>query len=146
MVFDVTDVNDVEYVTFENNRDFTADPTTPAAGDLGPECIIFIPNSETTHSNDIIAVANEVYGTISIFEIVDVTSVSSDLTGEQFTIYPNPTSGILNVSKTGNFEIYNFSGKLVKKVFQSNYMDVSDLAKGMHTIRSGAESMMFVVK
>lgn len=146
MVFDVTNVNDVEYVDFTNNRDFSADPTTSAAGDLAPECIIFIPKEETAATNDLIAVANEVSGTISIYEIIDITSVSTDLTGEQFSVFPNPTSGFLNASKSGDFQIFDFSGKLVKQVFQSNLIDVSDLATGMYTIRSGAESMVFVVK
>ncbi len=146
MTFDVTDVNDVQYVDFTNNRDFSADPTTSEAGDLAPECIIFIPKDETSHSKDLIAVANEVSGTISIYEIIDVTSVSSDLTGEQFSIYPNPAATILKISRTGNFQIFNISGKLVKEVNQSNYINIADLANGIYTIRSGAESMLFVKK
>ena len=43
-VFDITSPR-VAFVTYVNNRDFAADPETPAAGDLGPEGIAFIPAS-----------------------------------------------------------------------------------------------------
>ena len=42
VVYDVSDPLAPRFVQYANNRDFTADPTTPAAGDLGPEGLVFI--------------------------------------------------------------------------------------------------------
>lgn len=146
MTFDVTDVNNVSFVDFTNNRNFDVDPTTSAAGDLAPECIIFIPQADNNHGKDLIVVANEVSGTISVFEIVETSTYTSNISGNQFSIFPNPTSGTLNVSKAGDYEIFDFSGKLVKNVVNSNIINVSDLANGIYTIKSATESMTFIVK
>ncbi len=146
MTFDVTDVNNVSFVDYTNFRDFDADPTTSAAGDLGPECVLFVPKAETSHGNDLLIVANEVSGSISIFEIIDGTNSSTNLVGEQFSVYPNPTSNFLKFSRVNDYLIFDFSGKLVKTVLQSDRTDVSNLANGIYTIKSGAETATFVKK
>ncbi|WP_394278608.1 choice-of-anchor I family protein, partial [Microbacterium sp.] len=71
IAYDVTDPAAPEYVTYVNNRDFSADVTTPAAGDLGPESIAFIPADESPSGVPLLAVGNEVSGTTTVFEITD---------------------------------------------------------------------------
>ena len=77
MMFDITDPTAPTYVTYINARDFSVifDPETitPAelemVGDLGPESIEFIPSTDSPNGMNLIVVANEVSGTISIFEV-----------------------------------------------------------------------------
>jgi hypothetical protein len=73
VVFDVTNPYAVQYMGYANNRDFgvTIDlATDPAgAGDLGPEGIRFIPASESPTGDSMIAVANEISGTTTLYSI-----------------------------------------------------------------------------
>ena len=73
MVYDVTTPEFSKFVQYINPRDFTRDANTvdglAAVGDLGPEDIKFISASESPNSLPMIAVGNEVSGTISLFNI-----------------------------------------------------------------------------
>jgi len=69
VVFDVSNPTAPVFVQYVNNRDFTADVTTPAAGDLGPEGVLFIPAEESGNGKPLIVLANEISGTTTIFEV-----------------------------------------------------------------------------
>lgn len=69
MVFDITDPAASRFVTYVDNRDFGADPTTAAAGDLGPEGIAFIPAPTSPTGAPLLTVGNEVSGTTTVYEI-----------------------------------------------------------------------------
>ena len=72
MVYDITNPYDVRFVQYINNRDFTADVESEVAGDLGPEGIHFISEDDSPTGVPIIAVANEISGTTTLFELVQV--------------------------------------------------------------------------
>lgn len=86
MVYDITNPMMPEYVTYVNNRDMDADIEN--AGDLAPECVVFIPAADSPNDKNLVVVSNEVSGTVSIYEINDERNVyelqvlhSSDLEG-----------------------------------------------------------------
>ncbi|WP_404429316.1 choice-of-anchor I family protein [Microbacterium lacus] len=76
-VFDITDPTASAFVTYINNRDFSVsveDADEPesvlsAAGDLGPEGLTFIPAATSPTGEPLLAVANEVSGTTTLFSI-----------------------------------------------------------------------------
>lgn len=70
MAYDVTDPANSEFLGYHNNRDFSGNAEAGKAGDLGPEGMAFIPAAQSPNGKDLLAVANEVSGTTSIFEIV----------------------------------------------------------------------------
>lgn len=72
LVYDVTDPYEPRFVQYVNNRDFTAPTNSAAAKDLGPEGIHFISEDESPTGVPLIAVANEISGTTSIYEFVPV--------------------------------------------------------------------------
>ena len=75
-VFDVTNPYATTFKTYVNNRDFsvvvnlTVDPD--AAGDLGPEGITFISAANSPTAAPMIAVANEISGTTTLFSVVEI--------------------------------------------------------------------------
>ncbi|MFC4820933.1 choice-of-anchor I domain-containing protein [Dokdonella ginsengisoli] len=76
VAFDVTDPYAVSYAGYVNPRDFgveldlDVDPAT--AGDLGPEGIVFIPAADSPTGEAMIAVANEISGTTTLYTVSEV--------------------------------------------------------------------------
>lgn len=69
MVFDVTNPSEAQFYDYQNNRNFEADPKSAEAGDLGPETAVFISKEKSTVGKALLAVANEVSGTVSIYYV-----------------------------------------------------------------------------
>ncbi len=75
MVFDITEPADVRFNTYLNNRDFTVEVDGAAAagmGDLGAEGIEFIGANRSPTGGPLLAVANEVSGTTTLFDVSTV--------------------------------------------------------------------------
>jgi hypothetical protein len=72
-VYDVSVPEDARFVQYLNTRDFTiADVEDPAVADdidLGPESIEFIPAADSPTGQALLAIGNEVSGTITILQI-----------------------------------------------------------------------------
>ena len=69
MVYDITSPESPLLVQYLNNRDFTGDPESGTAGDLGPEGIVFITGNDSPTGDPMLAVANEVSGTTTLYHI-----------------------------------------------------------------------------
>jgi hypothetical protein len=69
MVYDITLPRRPEFVQYINNRDFSGDPETGSAGDLAPEGLAFIPACKSPTGENLLAVANEVSGTTTVYRI-----------------------------------------------------------------------------
>lgn len=69
MVYDISDPREPFFVQYLNNRDFDAEPGTSEAGDLGAEGLIFIEAKDSPSGRPMLAVANEVSGTTTLFDI-----------------------------------------------------------------------------
>jgi len=91
MIYDITDPSAPVFQSYVNNRNFDADPTiennnddvanpaNPAAGDLGPEGLKFIPAGKSPTGTPLLVTANEISGTTTIFEItMDNKSASAN--------------------------------------------------------------------
>ncbi|MBB4909725.1 choice-of-anchor I domain-containing protein [Actinophytocola algeriensis] len=72
-MYDVTDPRHPFFVTYENNRDFAESVEDGGdlakAGDLGPEGLTFIPAEDSPTRTPLVAVANEVSGTTTLFRV-----------------------------------------------------------------------------
>ena len=69
MVYDVTRPRRAQFVDYLNNRDFRGDAEAGTAGDLGPEGLTFIPAQDSPTGAPLLAVANEVSGTTTLFSV-----------------------------------------------------------------------------
>lgn len=72
IIYDITDVNNVKYINYVNTRSLNAskeDMLNNNAGDLGPEGIKFISKEKSPIDKALLLVANEISGTVNIFEV-----------------------------------------------------------------------------
>lgn len=70
MTYDITNPLAPLFVGYTNNRDFSVDPyNAPAAGDLGPEGLLFIDAKDSPTRSPLLVVANEVSGTVTLYKI-----------------------------------------------------------------------------
>lgn len=70
-VFDITEPADATPVGYWTTRVYAGDPVTGTAGDLGPECLIFIPAAISPTRVNLLVSANEISGTVTIFEVAE---------------------------------------------------------------------------
>jgi hypothetical protein len=69
MVYDISEPLKPEFVRYINQRDFTKDVFSDAAGDLGPEGLAFISEENSPNGKPLLVVGHEFSGTTTIFEI-----------------------------------------------------------------------------
>ena len=74
VAYDVTDPEAPAFKTYVNPRDFNqpvsiAGAPNPAAGDLGPEGLTFIPAWQSPTFRPLLVVSNEVSGTTTVYEV-----------------------------------------------------------------------------
>ena len=74
MVYDITDPANVTYVNYINSRDFS----DKIAGDVSPEGLAFVPAAQSLNGNAELFVANEVSGTVAIYELKGLSVESDD--------------------------------------------------------------------
>lgn len=72
MVYDVTNPRNATFVQYINNRDFGQNASSPEAGDLGPEGLVFIHADKSPNGSPLLVVANEISGTTTIYEVDDI--------------------------------------------------------------------------
>jgi len=74
--------------------------------------------------------------------IVIINGIPKDL-----KIFPNPTSGLINLSKTyDQVEVYSLSGRLLKAKAQSNSIDISNIQQGIYLMRLTSGTTSYQVK
>ncbi|WP_395047451.1 choice-of-anchor I family protein [Flavobacterium sp.] len=145
MVYDITNPNDVKFVDYKNSRNVSA-----YAGDNGPEGITFIKAENTTTGKNYVAVANEISGTISLFE-VNTNNLSTEgffVEPKTFVIFPNPSeNGVVYFNRVADFELYDFSGKLIQQGKNALTIDTSQLSAGIYLVKtSGGIVKKLVIK
>ncbi len=74
VAYDVTNPEEPAFKTYVNPRDFNqpvsiAGAPNPAAGDVGPEGLTFIPESQSPTFLPLLVVSNEVSGTTTVYEV-----------------------------------------------------------------------------
>lgn len=134
MVYDVTDPTDVKFVDYKNSRSVSA-----YTGDHGPEGITHIKAADSPDGKDYIIVANEISGTLTIFEI-DTTLLSNgefNLEPKTFVVFPNPSvNGVAYFNRPADIEVYDYSGKMILSAKQALTIDTSRMAAGMYLVKT----------
>jgi len=150
MVYDITNPASPQFIEYVNNRNFSAVATDSAAGDLGVEDILYIKNTDSPDGKYYVVTANEISGTVSIFEINGLPSSNNNIEDHLIfaQINPNPVQDMLNIdirefSKAdadASFRVFDMQGRLLlesKENISKNSkisLNASTLTKGVYTL------------
>ncbi|WMX12867.1 choice-of-anchor I family protein [Aureispira sp. CCB-E] len=129
MVYDVTNPNSPIFEAFINNFDATSGTMT----DIAPEGLVFVPAAESHNGKNMLIVSNEVSGTTTIYEIVDLlSSVMVSAIDAKGSVYPNPTSNELTIEMDSyNKEVqYYLTNTVGQQIEQGVFMGTTTLSLG----------------
>jgi hypothetical protein len=65
-----------------NSRNFTFATNLPSSGDLGPEGIVFVSESDSPTGKALLLVAHEISGTLAIYEVARVCDTPGDINAD----------------------------------------------------------------
>ncbi|NDI99757.1 T9SS type A sorting domain-containing protein [Flavobacterium sp. LaA7.5] len=134
MVYDVTDPAAPVFTDYKNNRS-----TSAFEGDHAPEGITFISSADSPNDTNYIIVANEISGTLTIFE-VDITNLGTTEfvnAPKTFAIFPNPaTDGVVYFNRVADIDVYDLNGKLIHSEKQALTINTTKMASGMYIIKT----------
>jgi hypothetical protein len=136
MTYNITNPNNPTFTDYKHSR-----MTSAYGGDNGPEGIIYIAPENTTTGKGYVIVANEISGTLSMYEVANAPTLG---TGEvktekaTFNVFPNPVSkgNTLYFNRAQGYELYDMSGKLLGKEKNALTIDTSKLSKGVYLIKT----------
>ncbi len=139
MVYNISDPANPVFLQYLNNRDVVAGGVE--AGDLGPEGLVYVPFTDSPTDTGLIVVANEVSGTVSIYALdndVLLGAEDFDITeNKNFSIYPNPTSGTVFLSKPGDYTIYDLTGRLIQQYVSTATFNIKGFTSGVYLVSNG---------
>jgi hypothetical protein len=135
MVYNITDPTNAVFVDYKNSRS-----TSVYAGDHGPEGITYVKPENSPTGIPYILVANEISGTITIFEVDrnDLSIPDNEGNTRTFAVFPNPSAdnGLVYFNRTANIEVYDVSGKLLVTRNDAQTLDTKGFATGVYFIKT----------
>ncbi|MEZ5018300.1 MAG: choice-of-anchor I family protein [Flavipsychrobacter sp.] len=135
MAYDITNPNKPVFVDYLNTRIVDS-----FGGDNGAEVVLFIHRDNNLHKKHLLITANEVSGTVAVFEVKaylppSTVSIKDIYAGEKLTVYPNPADNILNFGKAITGILYDNTGRIVKNFVDTKSLNVQDLTSGMYFLQ-----------
>ncbi len=145
MVYNITDPNNPTFTDYKHSRS-----TSAYGGDNGPEGIIYIAPENTTTNKGYVIIANEISGTLSMYEVATPATLGTDeVKTEQatFTIFPNPVNkgNILYFNRKQDYELYDMSGKLIGKEKNALTISTSTLSTGVYLVKTSEGQIKRVI-
>ncbi|PJJ67739.1 choice-of-anchor I family protein [Chryseobacterium geocarposphaerae] len=145
MVYNITDPSNPTFTDYKHSR-----TTSAYGGDNGPEGIIYIAPENTTTGKGYIIIANEISGTLSMYEVANAPTLA---TGEvktekaTFNIFPNPVTkgNTLYFNRMQGYELYDMSGKFIGKEKNALTIDTSKLNTGVYLIKTSEGEVKRVI-
>lgn len=144
MVYNVTDPENPTFVDYKNSRS-----TSAYEGDFGAEGLIFIDAANSPTNKPYVIIANEVSGTLTIYE-VNTNSLALNKGEESkttFNVFPNPVGDpVLYFNRMADVEVYSITGILLEEKKQSLTLNVSNYAAGTYIIKTADGSIQKFIK
>ncbi|HEX8269622.1 MAG TPA: choice-of-anchor I family protein [Flavobacterium sp.] len=133
MVYNITDPANATLVDYKNSRS-----SSSYAGDHGPEGITYVSPQNSPTGIPYILVANEISGTITIFE-VDTNSLSAPgfAATPTFALFPNPsTPGLVYFNRPANIEIFDMTGKRLYQAADVSTINTATFSAGIYLVKT----------
>lgn len=146
MVYDVTNPASAKFVDYKNSRSVSA-----YAGDHGAETLIFIPASTSPNGKNYLVVANEISGTLTIFEVADNNAPNSvGGPGQRvstFNVFPNPSSqDVVYFNRKADVTVTDIKGTVLFSGKDVLKLDISSYIPGTYFVHTqDGASVRFVV-
>lgn len=135
MMYDITYPYAPFYVSYTSTRDFMAEVTSRAAGDLGVEGITYIPAEESPNGMALVVTSNEVSGTVSIFTLDEVVGTKNrNEQAIQWSVFPNPAGSDLYTTHISDFVVFNMMGQRQMTASQTNHIQIGNLPAGIYVV------------
>lgn len=136
MVYDISDPANPSFISYFLYRDFSLPADDLNAGDLGPEDIKFIPADQSPNGLMMLASANEVSGTLSLYEIGGTIGLDEETRAFSLSAYPNPSTSKVRLSQyVKDAKLYSINGQFIKDV-EGQEIDLSDLPNGIYNLQT----------
>lgn len=135
MVYNITNPNAPTFVDYKNSRS-----TSAYSGDHGAEGITYIEQANSTTGKGYVLVANEISGTITIFE-VNANTLSTEKFDanekETFVVFPNPSEkGLVYFNRAANVQVFDFTGKLLLSEKNAQVINTTNFAAGTYFVKT----------
>lgn len=145
MVYNITNPNNPTFTDYKHSRS-----TSAYGGDNGPEGIIYIASENTTTQKGYVIVANEISGTLSMYEVaVPPTLATGEVKQEKatFNVFPNPVNkgNILYFNRKQDYELYDMSGKLIGKEKNALTITTNNLSTGVYLVKTSEGDLKRVI-
>jgi hypothetical protein len=136
MVYDVTDPANAKFVDYKNSRSVSA-----YTGDHGPEGLIYIPAAATATAKNYVVVANEISGTLSIFEVKDNNEEPNGINTPDhkkitFNLFPNPATQLVYFNRIADVEVVDVLGKVIYKGAKQLTLKVDEYPSGVYFVHT----------
>jgi hypothetical protein len=137
-VYNINNPQKPSFVGYFNNRNFAAAANTRAAGDLGPEEIVYISADQSpVNGIALVVTANEISGTVTIYttddRLVDIKEPRSAKVN--LVLYPNPVNQELYSNISSDYQVYDVMGRLMLSVQASNRIPMQALPTGTYIVK-----------
>lgn len=136
MVYNITNPDNPTFTDYKHSR-----MTSAYGGDNGPEGIIYIAPENTTTGKGYVIIANEISGTLSMYEIAGTATLGTEEVKAEkatFNVFPNPVAkgNTLYFNRVQDYELYDLSGKLIGKEKNALTIDTSKLSTGAYLVKT----------
>lgn len=145
MVYNITDPNNPIFTDYKHSRS-----TSAYGGDNGPEGITYIAPENTTTNKGYVIIANEISGTLSMYEVAlppTLGTVETKTETATFNIFPNPVNrgNTLYFNRKQDYELYDMSGKLIGKEKNTLIINTSGLSAGVYLVKTSEGHLKRVI-
>lgn len=134
MVYNITNPSAPTFVDYKNSR-----TTSTYSGDHGAEGITYIAPENSATGKAYVLVANEISGTLTIFEVDANTLSTKDFNGEKatFAVFPNPSEkGVVYFNRAANVQVYDFTGKLLLSEKNAQTINTTNFLAGTYFVKT----------
>lgn len=136
MAYNITDPNNPTFTDYKHSR-----MTSAYGGDNGPEGLIYISPSNTSNGKGYVVIANEISGTLAIYEVAAAPTLATGETATEkatFNVFPNPVTkgSTLYFNRAQDYELYDMSGKRIAKEKNALTVSTHQLTAGVYLMKT----------